>query len=194
MHQEGEITTLLAAASSGDENAAAKLGPLIYQELRVIARQRLSGAGAGETLSTTALVHEAWLRLVGNDAEFPNRGHFYSYAASAMRSIVIDHARRRLADRRGGGMMMVSLDEQLLDQRITPDRVLALDQALTQLSSFESRLGQLVEWRVFGGLELAEIAPLLGVGERTIKRDWRKARAFLAHLLDASSLGAEAGQ
>ena len=185
MCPNGEITMLLAAARSGDEDAAARLGPLIYQELRMIARQRLAGAGAGETLSTTALVHEAWLRLVGRDANFPNRGHFYSYAASAMRSIVIDHARQRHADRRGGGIAMFSLDEELIDCRINPDRVLALDQALTRLASFDSRLGRLVEWRVFGGLELAEIAPLLGVGERTLKRDWRKARAFLALLLDS---------
>ncbi len=187
----GEITMLLAAAKSGDEDAAARLGPLIYQELRMIARHRLADAGAGETLSTTALVHEAWLRLVGRDADFPDRGHFYSYAASAMRSIVIDHARRRKADRRGGGMAMFSLDEELVDSRLDPDRVLALDQALTKLASFDNRLGRLVEWRVFGGLELAEIAPLVGVGERTLKRDWRKARAFLAHLLDNGVLDSE---
>ncbi len=191
MCPNGEITMLLAAAKSGDEEAATRLGPLIYQELRMIARHRLADAGAGETLSTTALVHEAWLRLVGRDADFPDRGHFYSYAASAMRSIVIDHARRRHADRRGGGMAMLSLDEELVDYRIDPDQVLALDQALTRLFSFDSRLGRLVEWRVFGGLELAEIAPLLGVGERTLKRDWRKARAFLAHLLDTTVLDAE---
>jgi len=191
MCPNGEITMLLAAAKSGDEDAAARLGPLIYQELRMIARHRLADAGAGETLSTTALVHEAWLRLVGRDADFPDRGHFYSYAASAMRSIVIDHARRRQADRRGGGMRMVSLDEELVDHRIDPAQVLALDQALTRLTSFDSRLGRLVEWRVFGGLELAEIAPLLGVGERTLKRDWRKARAFLAHLLDTPVRDAE---
>lgn len=190
MSPAGEITAFLAAARNGDEHAAARLGPLIYQELRMIARHRLAAAAPGETLCTTALVHEAFLRLVGGSADFPDRNHFFAYAASAMRSIVIDHARRSMAMRRGGGIVGITLDDGLADDRMGPDRVLALDQALTQLTAFDERLGRLVEWRVFGGLELTELAPLLCVSERTVKRDWRKARAFLAHMIESES-GAE---
>ncbi len=178
-----DITLLLAAARDGDATAATQLAPLIYDELRRIAHSRLASAGADDSLCTTALVHEAFLRLLGNQARFADRGHFYAYAASAMRSIAVDHARRRQAQRRGGGLVAVTLDEPG-DALGAPDRVLALDQALTRLSACDARLGRLVEWRVFGGLELSEIVPLLGVTERTLKRDWRKARALLAQLLD----------
>ncbi|MBX3700218.1 MAG: sigma-70 family RNA polymerase sigma factor [Dokdonella sp.] len=185
MTSPDDITRLLAASRLGDDGAAAQLAPLIYGELRRIAHSRLAASAADATLCTTALVHEAFLRLLGSKASFPDRGHFYAYAASAMRSIAVDHARRRQAQRRGGDHGAVMLDEHD-DEHPGPDRVLALDQALRQLGACDARLCQLVEWRVFGGLALSEIAPLLGVTDRTLKRDWRKARALLAHLLETA--------
>ncbi len=180
MAESGVITHLLAAARSGDADAADRLAALIYGELRVLARRCLRDRGAANTLSTTALVHEAYLRIGGaGDAEFADRTHFFAYAAQAMRRILVDHARRAQADKRGGRAVHVGIDEVALPLAVPPEQVVALDQVLTRLQELDARLARIVEMRVFGGLDVNEVAAVLELSERTVKRDWRKARALL---------------
>lgn len=179
--QPGEVTRLLAAARNGDADAADRLAVLIYDELRHLARRgRNARRGEADTLSTTALVHEAYLRLFDRQAAvFPDRGHFYAYAAQAMRRIVVDHARRRQTAKRGAGTHHEALDDAVVAFNVTPDQVVQLDQTLTQLHERDAQLAQLVELRVFGGLAIEELAQAMGVSTSTVKRDWRRARAML---------------
>jgi RNA polymerase sigma factor (TIGR02999 family) len=176
------MTALLDAAAGGDEAALKALFARVYDELKVLARRQLASA-AGATLNTTGLVHEAYLRIVQPVATpLHNRAHFFALAAKAMRHIVIDGARRRVADKRGGEHLnLVVLDEavDVLDDDLGPDELLRLDAALTRLGDADARLGELVELRFFAGLEIAEIAALRGVSERTLNRDWRRAKAHL---------------
>lgn len=156
---------------------------LVYQELRRIARGQRRAAGSPVTLDTTALVHEVYLKLHGvPEAQPYDRVHFLSLAARAMRQILVDHSRYRSRIKRGGALSITGLND---DIGITPEMVdiVALDEALTRLAKIDPRAGQLVEWRVFGGLEIADIAQLQGVTERTVFRDWRRARAFLVDQL-----------
>jgi len=159
----------------------------LYQELVRIARAELARHRRGATLDTRALVHEAWLKLFGGGGRaFANRKHFYATAAQAMRQVVVDHARARLAGRRGGGAehtTLGALDAQPLAVDAEADGLLQLDQALSKLAALDPRLAQVMELRVFGGLEVAEIASLLELSEATVKRDSRAARAFLESTL-----------
>jgi RNA polymerase sigma factor (TIGR02999 family) len=154
-----------------------------YPELKKIARARLHAAGAQAGLNTTALVHESYLRLAQRlgQLDFASPGHFYAYAAQVMRSVIVDELRRASADRHGGAAAHLTLDTAVADQLAAPveDEALAVDAALTALAAMEPRLAQVVEMRYFGGMTDAEIAAALGLTDRTVRRDWDKARALL---------------
>ena len=180
-----EITLLLRAASAGDRQAADQVVTLLYGELRRLARSRLRRSGELTLLDTTALVHESYLRLRNvASPDFPDRKHFLAYAAQVMRTLVIDIARAAQADRRGGQAVHVTLATGVGDSAaVEGDDVLRVHEALQELSSVDARLGQVVEMRYFGGLTEAEIAECLGLTERTVQRDWQKARMFLSMAL-----------
>jgi RNA polymerase sigma factor (TIGR02999 family) len=180
-----DITELLDRANRGDSAAANALVPMIYDRLRAIAHRQLAQEPHQKTLATTALVHEAYLSLFGGaELAWPDRGRFFAYTAKAMRNILIDNARRRLADKRGGGAVEkvdiaaieVAIDDNNLD-------LLALDQALTQMASDHPRLVEVVELRFFAGLSVEDTASALDVDPRTVKRDWQKAHAYINRAL-----------
>jgi RNA polymerase sigma factor (TIGR02999 family) len=179
------ITTLLRAAGQGDRPAADQVVALLYADLQRLARQRLQQAGQPTALNPTALVHESWLRLhQAGQLDFPDRKHFLSYAARTMRSIVIDQIRARQAQRHGGELQQVTFSTAIAE--LAPpndDEVLRVHEALAELGTVDPRLVQVVEMRYFGGLAEAEIAEALGVTERTVQRDWQKARLFLSMAL-----------
>jgi RNA polymerase sigma factor (TIGR02999 family) len=176
-----EVTILLAALRVGDRAALDRLFELVYGELRRLARAQLKRSTPHATLSTTALVNEVYVRFAGASRLAANdRGHFYSLAARAMRQILVDHAKSRLAQRRGGGAEVVSLADWDHPSDVDLSRVVAIDAALSRLEQLDERLARLVEWRVFGGLTFEEIvASSSDLSVSTLKRDWRKARAFL---------------
>ncbi len=179
-----DITGLLLAWRGGDGGAFDRLFPLVYDELRRIAHRQLVRERPDHTLGTTALVHEAYLKLVDQTrAQLTDRVHFFAVAARAMRRILVDYARRHRAAKRGGAAAAVSLDENTVvaDQRA--DALLALDEALTQLAEIDGRMSHVVEYRFFGGLTEDETADALGVTARTVRRDWVKAKGWLAHTL-----------
>jgi RNA polymerase sigma factor (TIGR02999 family) len=182
-----DITALLRAARQGDADALAGLFEALYPDLRRIARKRLSIDERGTLLDTTALVHECYLKFtrtqrLGAD----DRNHFMAYAATAMRSIVVDFARARLAERRGGGARHQTLDSASVGGIPGGEvEVLAIHEALDELATVDPRMARVVELRYFGGLADAEIADVLGVGLRTVRRDWEKARLILAATLRA---------
>jgi RNA polymerase sigma factor (TIGR02999 family) len=181
--RDGDITGLLAAWRAGDPGAVDALFPLVYRELRGIARRQLGRDAGQATLGATALVHEAYLKLVDHtQANVQDRHHFFAVAARAMRQILVDYVRRRRASKRGGGQVeALDTDGVPVDAQVF--ELLAIDRALTRLETIDARLGQLVELRVFAGLSVSEAADAMGVSERTVKRDWQKARAFLFHEL-----------
>ena len=190
----GEVTQLLSAARQGDGSAVDRLVALVYDELRAVARRQLRRWRPGQTLDTTSLVHEAYLRLVDQaGATWQDRAHFLSVAGVAMRHILVDAARRRAAKKRGGEDLRISLDEMRLEPGQGVDsqavQILALDEALTSLAARNERLSHLVELRFFAGLTEEETAQTLGTSERTVRRDWRKARAFLFHALQERVAG-----
>ena len=175
------VTDLLQAWASGDEGALEELLPLVYDDLRRQAKRYMRAQPAGHTLQTTALVHEAYLRLVGQSAVAWNgRAHFFGVAAKAMRSILVDHARARHAAKRGGSAHAITLDDAggIAGPEPSVD-VLALDEALGRLAEQDARKSRLVELRYFGGLGIEEAAAVLGVSPATAKRDWTTARAWL---------------
>jgi len=177
-----DITELLQRARAGDRPALDELLPLIYAELRRLAHAQ-HAHGQATMLNTTALVHEAYLKLINQpELSWPDRRHFYAYAARAMRSILVDNARRRASDKRGGGAVR---DDDALERLQAGDEsdLLAVDQALDKLAGISDRLREVVELHVFAGLEFKDIAACMQVTERTIFRDWRKARALLEGLL-----------
>lgn len=179
-----DITAMLGAARTGDREACDRVFALVYSELRRLARRQRWRAGGHPTLDTTALVHEAYLKLAGNLGwSSHDRMHFFALAGRAMRQILVDHARCRRRDKRGGGAVHVELEAAEVSIERQADEILALDEALERLAELDPDLVRLVEWRFFAGLTLEEIAAEVGVSERTLKRDWRTARAFLhAHL------------
>jgi RNA polymerase sigma factor (TIGR02999 family) len=179
LHGPEQITDLLLSLREGRAEAADRLYAAVYPELRRIAHRHLLGEREGHTLGTTGLVHETYLRLVdGSRVEWQDRGHFYRVASTAMRRILVDYARKHRAARRGGGLTVGFLDDQVAaGQR--GDMLLALDEALDRLADLSRRMSQVVECRYFGGLTEDETAEALGVTPRTIQRDWAKARAWL---------------
>ena len=180
MADTADITDLLDAARDGNRGALDQVLATLYQELHSMARRQLAGQH-GHTLDATALVHEAYLKLIGrNTAQFDDRAHFFAYAASAMRSVVVDYARQRLAQKRGGDLHRVTeLPEEIEGGLRLDEETLGLDTALTRLANVDERLAHVVELRYFAGLSELEIATLLKRSERSIRRDWQKARVFL---------------
>ncbi|MCP3981170.1 MAG: sigma-70 family RNA polymerase sigma factor [bacterium] len=176
----GEVTRLLIAFRGGDRNAFDRLVPIVYGDLRRIARAHIRRGGLGHTLNTTGLVHEAWLRMVDQSrADWEDRQHFLSVCACAMRQIVISSARKHAAAKRGGGERPVTLDEERVAEMKQVERLLALDRALDRLAKRDSRLVRVVECRYFAGLSEQETADALETSLRTVQRDWMRARAWL---------------
>ena len=180
----GAITQILQAASDGDPRASAELLPLVYSELRRLAQARMAKTPPGNTLQPTALVHEAYLRLIGgDDPSWHSRGHFFAAAAQAMRQILVDQARRKATQKRGGGRRRVPLDNVEVAIDTPMEDVLALDEALTKLEQADSRKGKIVMLRYFAGLTTEEVAAALELSVPTIEREWRFTRSFLYTVL-----------
>lgn len=181
-----QISGLLHAAAGGDESALKALIPILHAELRILARRHLfRQPGKTPTLCTTALVNEAFLRLASSEGlSFRDRAHFLSYCSRVMRGIVVDQARSSSAQKRGGNQTILALDENVPSPGVSPEQVLAIDQALDALEAVDSRLAKVTEMRVFGGLSLEECAIVLDFSERSVSRMWRKARALLGAALD----------
>jgi len=181
----GEVTNLLIELKNGNRDAESRLMPLVYGELRRLAGLYMRGERPGHTLQATALVHEAYLRLVGHeDVDWQNRAHFFGVAANLMRRILVDHARAKQAKKRGGGDQKVSLDQAVLVRPEAPEQFLALDEALERLAKRDPRQARIVELRYFGGLSEEETAEVLEISVRTVKRDWNVARAWLYQQLN----------
>jgi RNA polymerase sigma factor (TIGR02999 family) len=175
-----EVTRLLAAWSDGDRSALDRLIPLVERELHQLAHRYLSRERSDHTLQTTALVHEAYLRLVEQRrARFENRAHFFAIAAQIMRRILVNHARDRAAEKRGGGVRKVSLDEAAVLSVERAEELVALDEALNTLAELDPRKARVVELRYFGGLSVEETADVLGVHPNTVTREWGQAKAYL---------------
>ncbi|MFN0179084.1 MAG: sigma-70 family RNA polymerase sigma factor [Gemmatimonadales bacterium] len=195
----GEITSILRAASHGNKAAFDQLLPLVYPELNRLAHARLRAEREGHTLTTTALVHEAYLKLVDqNRVDWKNRSHFFAVASEAMRRILIDYAKRHRADKRGGGAIHITL-ETAASAEPAPfsddqaDELLALDDALTRLEGFNPEGAKVVQYRFFAGLSNVEVAEVMGTSERTVRRVWTIAKAWLRRDLgdQAGFLGAD---
>lgn len=177
---QGDLTQVLNEAYAGKEAASERLWSAVYGELRRIAHRELFSGRGGETLSTTALVHEAYIKLVDKSRVPPeSRTHFYALSCRAMRQILVDYARRRHAQKRGGNAQHVPLEKAFSVAEMEAEDLIALDEALTRLSQLDPRLGQVVECRYFGGLSTQETADILGTSTRTVERDWTRAKAYL---------------
>jgi RNA polymerase sigma factor (TIGR02999 family) len=190
---DAERIDLLARLQDGRRDALDALVPLVYDELRVIAHRHLAARGGarGATLATTALVNEAYLKLVDQSrAGWRDRAHFMALAAVAMRHVLTDRARARVALKRGGERRPVTLDEHAVADDAAPEQLLEVDDALQRLAALDARLARVVELRFFGGLSEEEIAEALGVTVRTVRRDWVKARMLLRHALGEGAPGA----
>ena len=183
-------TRLLHASAAGDESAAEAFLPLVYDELRALAARRLSSERADHTLQPTELVHEAFARLIGGESvDFRDRQHFFATAARTIRRVLVDHARARLADRRGGGVVRCTLNTDIAADGVETLDLLGVDDALEQLETQSARHAQVVHLRWFAGLDVEQTAATLGVSKATVKSDWRAARAFLKRALDERSDG-----
>lgn len=181
-----ETRRLLREVAEGDPLAEDRLFPLLYEELRERARRLMRGQRSGHTLQTTALVHEAWMRIArGGEIDTKSRARYLAVAAKAMRTILVDHARARNSDKRGGGQPAVSLQGEGLPITGASETMLALDEALDRLEALDPELRQVAELRLFSGLAHADVAMLSGVSERTVERQWRSARAWLQRELEA---------
>ena len=186
--EASDLTALLVRLSSGETAALDELLPAVYDELRRIAHNQLRGERDEHTLRTTELVHEAYLKLVDHhELDWRDRQHFFAVAARAMRQVLVDHARQKVAAKRGGDAPEVPLDEVTLPRETKIEELIALDDALTRLADRDERAAQVVECRFFGGYTIEETADVLDVSRSTVKRDWRGARAWLNRELDASS-------
>ncbi len=176
-----DVTRILEAAARGDKASAQELLPVVYQELRKLAAHKMAGQAPGHTLQPTALVHEAWLRLVGNEepGRFAGRAHFFAAAAEAMRHILIDSARRKRAARHGGGQVRVDIEAVEIASLANDDELLAVHDALDKLAAEDSKKAELAKLRYFVGMTFEEAAEVLGISVATAKRHWAYARAFL---------------
>ena len=181
-----EVTRLLHNMRAGDGASFDQLFPVVYEDLRGIARRLLKRERAGHTLSTTGLVHESYLNLVGQvegEGAWRDRAHFFAIASRAMRHILIDYARRRMAKKRGGGRQRVTLEDRMVSVEEQAAELLALDEALTRLAEHSPRMSTIVECRFFGGMTMPEIAEALGLAQRTVEREWTRAKAHLQQSL-----------
>ncbi|HET6575569.1 MAG TPA: sigma-70 family RNA polymerase sigma factor [Fimbriiglobus sp.] len=185
------VTQLLDAAAAGDAKAAAELLPLVYAELRALAAHHLAGEKPGQTLQATALVHEAYIRLVGPDPgqQFNGRGHFFAAAAEAMRRILVDAARRKGREKHGGGRLRLDLEDIPVEEDDEDDKLIALDPALDALARFDPVKAELVKLRYFAGLTIEQSAACLDISPATAKRHWAVARAWLFRHLSADRDG-----
>ena len=175
-----DFTRILNAAKRGDEVSAEELLPVVYDELRKVAAGKMSGESSGHTLQATALVHEAWMRLSGpGQGDWENRAHFFGAAAEAMRRILVDHARKKLAAKRGAGAVHEELDESKVTIAVPPDELLAVHDAIDELAAEDSRAAELVKLRYFVGLTMEEAAVALGMGKRSAESLWTFARVWL---------------
>jgi RNA polymerase sigma factor (TIGR02999 family) len=182
-----EATRLIDAVGKGDPRAAEELLPLVYQELQKLAHSRMAQERSEHTLQATALVHEAYLRLIGTpDGRWDGRGHFFAAAAQAMRRILIEYARAKAGPVRGGGRRRVPLDVVDLATHADPTEILALDEAISRLEQKDPDAARVVRLRFYAGLSVEEVADAVGVSARTVKRDWSFARAFLIRALDGA--------
>jgi len=182
-----DVTRMLAACAAGTAQLPNRLYTHVYDELHEIAEAHLRRERGGHTLQPTALVHEAYLKLIGNDSRYEGRRHFLAVASRAMRWILINHAKRRSADKRGGGGARVTLFEVATPFEERAEDLLRLDEALERLGAFDERASRVVEMRFFGGLSFDEIAQVLEVSPRTAERIWRVARAWLRTEVDVST-------
>jgi RNA polymerase sigma-70 factor (ECF subfamily) len=182
--EPGQITALLERVRSGDRAAESQLLELVYLRLKKIAAQQLRGERKGHTLQPSALVSELYLRLRDQPIDWQSRSHLFAVAATNVRRILMDHARKRKAQRRPPAAGRIDIDKLFIESRDHPSEMMLVDQALTQLAEYDPRQARIVELRVFGGLTVTEIALELGLAERTIKRDWSMARAWLSKLLN----------
>jgi RNA polymerase sigma factor (TIGR02999 family) len=187
----GEVTVILSAIDNGDSQSAAKLLPLVYDELRRLAADKMAFERPGQTLDATALVHEAFIRLTGSERlqktplEFAGSRHFFAVAAEAMRRILVENARRKHAAKRGGGRQRVDLDEANVPGRTNPDELVLLDEALTQLADEDAGAAEIAKLRLFGGMTIDDAGKVVGVSRATAFRSWTYARAWLnSHLQD----------
>lgn len=177
--EQANVTRLLRAWSDGDADALDALTPLVYEELRRLARRTFRGERAGHTLQPTALVNEAFVRLAGSDVAWQDRKHFYALAARMMRRILVSHATARSASKRGGGEIRVTLDESAVGGAVPDDRLLDLDAAVSRLATLDPRQADLVELNVFSGLTFEEMASVTGLSTSTIDRELRLAKAWI---------------
>ncbi len=177
------LAASLAAAERGDTRATAELFAALYRELHRLARKQLHANAWGLTLGATTLLHEAYIDLSGRAAEFPDRARFFAYAARAMRGLIVDYARQRKAQKRGGEFHITSLDTSHAEQAGAAEDLQPLADALDELATAEPALAELVELKFFCGFGFVEIASMRGVSERTVQRDWNKARLFLRHVM-----------
>jgi RNA polymerase sigma factor (TIGR02999 family) len=183
-----QITQLLIDWSKGNEFALEQLMPLVYEELRQMARRYMRRQPSGHTFQTTELIHEAYLKLAGADEQnWQNRAHFFGIASQAMRHILVDYARSKQSQKRGGLQQKITLDETAMVSSKRSDEIVALDDALQQLNQFDERKSRVVELKYFGGLTNEEIAEVLKMSPETVKRDWRFARTWLLRELSGES-------
>ena len=190
MQDTQTVTQLLRASRDGSREALDRLFSLLYDELRRVAHRQLLGQHGDATLNTTALIHEAYLRMVDqNQVDWGDRAHFFGYAARVMRGIIVDYARRRGALKRGGQMTRLSFEDSDLPVEAQAEMIVAVDQALTRLAELNERLSRVVECRFFGGMSIDETAAALSVADRTVRRDWIKAKAWLYEALSGEAAG-----
>ncbi len=184
---EKDVTELLEDWSGGDNDALKQLMPLVYDELHRMAKRYMNSQPSGNTLQTTALIHEAYLKLAGGrEKQFANRAHFFAVAANAMRHILVDHARSRQSEKRGGAVQKISLDDAPVISTERAAEIVALDDALKNLFRADKRKGRVVELRYFGGLSIDETAEVLKISPETVLRDWRFAKTWLLRELSNS--------
>ena len=185
-----EVTQLLIKWSNGDKAALDELMPVIHTELRRLARRYMARERPGHTLQTTALINEAYLRLVDQQGvEWQDRAHFFAVAAQIMRHILVDHARKYQSDKRGAGAQRVPLDEVIVANQQRAEELVALDQALSDLAAFDPRQSQIVELRFFGGLTVEETAEAMKIAPTTVMREWRTAKAWLRDKCSTLNVG-----
>jgi RNA polymerase sigma factor (TIGR02999 family) len=182
-----EFSAVLTASRRGNAAACDQAFEVAYHELRRLARGQLRRLRPGQTLTTTSLVHEAYVKLVESPVPAEDRAHFLALAARAMRQILVDYARRRASLKRGGARRPATIDADAIPVETIADEMLAIDRALTRLHALDERLARIVEWRYFAGMTEEEVADALGVTARTVRRDWQKARAFLYRELAGDS-------
>lgn len=185
-NKEKEVAELLAAIDAGDASALDRLVTLVYPDLKQLARFQLASERPDHTLNTTAIVHEAFVRLAGGKATWNDHAHFLRAASKVMRHLLVDHARKRNAEKRGGGVSPMELDEQRYESDDDSVAVLALDAALVDMAASNPRFESIVECRYFAGLTVDETAEALGMSKRTVEREWQKARDYLVEAMKAN--------